>query len=88
MQFDLHRLAVDLQSDLIGLQATRLLATLPGTAVYSALPRLTPRRRTCSSNFASKKNRDLCNRVVMPLGQYNSLCTDNSARVLNELFYI
>lgn len=47
MQFDLHRLegglrAVDLQSDLIGLRATRLVAPLREAEAYPELPGLTP----------------------------------------------
>lgn len=47
MQFDLHRLddgllAVDLQSDLIGLRATRLVAPLREAEAWPELPGLTP----------------------------------------------
>lgn len=47
-QFDLYRLAsgalvVDLQTDLIGLDATRVVAPLREAAHYAALPGLTPR---------------------------------------------
>ncbi len=45
-QFDLHRigsmLVVDVQTDLIGLTATRIVAPLRPTGTYVTLPRLTP----------------------------------------------
>lgn len=46
-QFDLHRLAgaqlvVDIQTDLIGLDATRIVAPLRPSGSFAAFPKLTP----------------------------------------------